>query len=335
MTGQSAQRRAEPRGPAPYRNAVIVVTVATIMASLFVTSYTLALGRPVPHHIPAGIVGASPPEPPLVKELEGALHGALDFRPYASTAAAQRAISDEHIYAALVLGPGRPRLLIASAAGASVARVLEQAAVKLSQASPSPPLTVIDVHPLPPRDPQGLASFYVTLGATILGFVTMLQLRANAGRLSLRAWLGFVLGLAVVGGLALTVVVGPLLDALRGPFFELSVALAAEIAVAALFCSTMLVLLGRWAIVPTWLLFVVLGNSSSGGAVAPPLLPPFYALTGRFLPNGATVRILEHAVYFPATRHLEPVLVEAAWLVCCLAALLISVRVLKRGPTGQ
>jgi hypothetical protein len=39
----------------------------------------------------------------------------------------------------------------------------------------------------------------------------------------------------------------------------------------------MVVLIGRRAIVPTWLLFVVLGNSSSGGAVAPPLLPAPFA----------------------------------------------------------
>jgi hypothetical protein len=32
------------------------------------------------------------------------------------------------------------------------------------------------------------------------------------------------------------------------------VALVATVAVAALFCSTMLVLVGRWAIIPTWLL---------------------------------------------------------------------------------
>ncbi len=53
---------------------------------------------------------------------------------------------------------------------------------------------------------------------------------------------------------------------------------------AAVVCSTMIVLIGRWAIIPTWLLFVILGNTSSGGAVAPPLLPPPYAFIGRFLP---------------------------------------------------
>lgn len=88
------------------------------------------------------------------------------------------------------------------------------------------------------------------------------------------------------------------MGALAGPLPELWLGFGAELAVAALTCSLMLVLVGRWAIIPTWLLFVVLGNTSSGGAVAPPLLPPFYAFVGWFLPPGATVDIIRGAVYF-------------------------------------
>jgi hypothetical protein len=46
----------------------------------------------------------------------------------------------------------------------------------------------------------------------------------------------------------------------------------------------MLLLVGCWAIVPTWLFFVVLGNSSWGGAVAPPLLPRPFAFVSQWLP---------------------------------------------------
>src|SRR5205085_11029656 len=101
-------------------------------------------------------------------------------------------------------------------------------------------------------DPQGLGSFDVTLAATILGFVTMFQLRANARGMRLRDWLACILVLAAVGGLTLALVVDPLLGALRGSFGELAAALGAQIAVAALFNATMLTLVGRWAIIPTW-----------------------------------------------------------------------------------
>jgi hypothetical protein len=315
----------------PHRSALSIIAVACVMASLFAASYSLALGRATPHHIPAALVGDHVSHGTVVTALERAAHGSLSFRPYATAAAAEHAIDEQTVYAALDLGPRRPRLLIASAAGASVARVLTQA-VEHVEGQGVTQLTLVDLHPLPPSDPQGLVSFYVTLAATIVGFVTMFQLSAHASPMGLGAWLGYIVLLAAIGGLLLAVVTDPVIGALHGPFGELWAALAMEIAVAALVCSTLIVLVGRWAIVPVWLLFVVLGNASSGGAVAPPLLPPFYAFIGRFLPPGATVDTIRSAVYFRHAQHLEPVLVELAWLGGGLAALLAATRLLGRLP---
>jgi hypothetical protein len=139
--------------------------------------------------------------------------------------------------------------------------------------------------------------------------------------------------LAVAGGLMLALVVDPVMGALRGPFPELWLAFGAEVAIAAVIRSTMIVLIGRWAILPTWLLFVILGNTSSGGAVAQPLLPQPYAFVGRFLPPGATVDIVRTAVYFRDYQHLEPFIVQAAWLACGLTALPNAARLLRRGPS--
>jgi hypothetical protein len=314
----------------PYRNAIVVIAIAVTMASIFAVSYTVALARPTPHNIPAGVVGDPARRPGMLAALEGATQNGLRVTRYASLALARHAIDEQRIYAVLALTGSDPRLFVASAAGTSVARVLEQAA----QAVPSRiggPLRIVDLHPLPPTDPLGLASFYATLAATILGFVTMFQLRANAPSLSLRARLICIVVLALVGGLVLTLITDPLLMALRGPFPELWAALAAEVAAAALFASAMLTLIGRWAIVPTWGLLVAIGNAASGGAVAPPLLPAFYRFAGQFLPNGATVETIRNAVYFTAYQHLEPILVEAAWIVGVLVLLLVAAR--RRGRT--
>jgi hypothetical protein len=317
-------------GQPPHRSALSIIAIACVMAGLFAASYSLALGRATPHHIPAALVGDRAAHAAEVAAVELAADGSLRFRSYPSSAAAEHALDEQDVYAALDLRSPRPRLLIASAAGASVARVLTQAAEQV-QRTTLPSLGLIDVHPLPRGDRQGLVAFYVTLAATIIGFVTMFQLRAHAS-MGLRAWLAYVVLLAAVGGLLLTLVSGPLIGALRGPFGEMWAALSLEIAVAALVCSTLIVLVGRWAILPTWLLFIVLGNASSGGAVAPPLLPPFYAFIGRFLPPGATVDEIRSAVYFPGAQHLQPVLTELAWLACALAALLIATRLLERLP---
>jgi hypothetical protein len=317
----------------PYRNALVIVGIAAVMVALFCASYSLALGRATPHQIGVGLVGRPAERPALVGALERAAGGGLAFRPYPSALAAQTAIDQQAEYGALVLGPGPPRLLVSSASGASVERVLAQAAARASQAL-GEPIPVVNLHPLPPGDPSGLIEFYATLAASIAGFVTMFQLRAHAPGIGLGGWLALIAVLAVAGGLALALVADPLINALPGPFPELWYALGAEMAVAALTCSVLIVLTGRWAIIPTWLLFVVLGNTSAGGAVAPPLLPPFFAFVGRFLPPGATVDIIRNAAYFRDDQHAGPFVVQAVWLVCALVALLVCVRLLGRRPGG-
>jgi hypothetical protein len=321
-----------------YRTAVIIILIATVMASTFVASYSLALGRPEPRRIPTGLVGALEQRPALVQTIEDATRGALDLRPYPSVPAAEAAIEHQKISAVLVLNTPRPQLLVSSASGASLALVLQRVAEQVNQQlAPGgiPPLQVVDVRPLPPTDPLGLNSFYVSIAATVMGFVTAFQLRQHASGLRLRDWLAVIGVLAGGGGLALALVTGPLLHALPAPIPELWAALAAQIAVAALFNSTMLVLFGRWAIIPTWLMFIAFGNAWSGGAIAPPLLPRLYAFVGRFMPSGATVNILHNAAYFRHTRQPEPIIVQTGWLVGILAALLISVRVKHRNPTGR
>jgi hypothetical protein len=312
----------------PYRHAAVIIAVASVMASLLALSYSLALSRPKPHHIPAAVIGDPATRPALVAALERATDGGLDLHPYASLADVRRAIAEQKIYAGLVLTTTPPQLLVSSAAGASVARVLGLAALQISE-GPAGPLALRDTHPLPAGDPQGLVTFYVTLAATILGFVTVFQLQSHAEPESVRGWLACIAGLAVFGALLLASVVDPIIGALHGHFPELWAALAAEVAVAALFNLTMIALFGRWAIVPTWGVLIMLGNSSSGGAVAPPLLPPFYSFIHRFLPLGATVETIRNAVYFSDAQHLEPVLVEAIWLVGALVAAVLSLR--RRG----
>jgi hypothetical protein len=314
-------------GRPPYRQALVVGAVATVMAALFAISYTLALGRPQPRRIPTALVGSAATHAALVARLERAAGSALELHAVPDAATAQRAIEDQHVYAALVLDGPAPRLLVASAAGASVSRVLTQAGTESG-------LRVVDVLPLGPEDPQGLVVFYVTLAATILGFVSMFQLRANAGELSLRAWLAAIAVLAVVAGLVLSTVVGPVLGALPGRHGETWAILSAEVGIAALVNSTMLTLVGRFAILPTWGLFVLLGNTSSGGAVAPPLLPPLYAALSRWLSPGATVEALRTSAYLPSHQHAWPLLVLAGWLAVGLAALLVAVRATGRLPTG-
>jgi hypothetical protein len=161
------------------------------------------------------------------------------------------------------------------------------------------------------------------LVATILGFLTVFQVRANASGLGLRGWTAFVVLFTLATSLTLTLVAGPILHRLALPVLESWGILALQMLTVAAFASTMLVLIGRWAIIPTFLLFVVLGNSSSGGAVAPPLLPPPLAIISEWLPSGATVTAIREAVYFEGDQHVRPFAVLAVWAATWLGAMLV------------
>jgi hypothetical protein len=292
--------------------AALVSALAIAMGSLFVTAYTLALGDPVPHRINAGLVSDAGAHPGTVEAVQKVADDSLAFRPYGSRAAALHAIDLQQVYAVLDLAPARPTLYVASAAGASVARVLE----RVSAADPR--VRVVDTHPLSAGDPSGVDIFYLMLVSTIVGFITVFQVRANAAGLSLRRWLGFVPALAVCAGLVLALVDAGL-HRLDVPIFETWGILALQILAVASFASLAVVLLGRWAMVPTWLFFVVLGNSASGGAVAPPLLPHTFAIISQWLPSGATVDALRNAIYFGDHQHALPLAVSAGWAAALFA----------------
>jgi hypothetical protein len=258
--------------------------------------------------------------------LQRVADGSLVFHRYASVPVALHAIDEQHVYAALDLTATRPTLYVASAAGASVARVLEQVSAD------DPTVRVVDTHPLGTADPNGVETFYLMIVATIVGFLTVFQVRTNAGGLPLGRWTAFLVALAVAASLVFTLVDGPLLHRLDLPVLESWGILALQLLAVASFASLMAVLLGRWAILPTFLFFVVLGNSASGGAVAPPLLPPPFAFVSQWLPSGATVTALREAVYFPTYQHAHPIVVLATWATALFAAMLLVSHRLGRSP---
>ena len=61
-------------------------------------------------------------------------------------------------------------------------------------------MRVVDTHPLAPSDPNGVDIFYLMLVATIVGFLTVFQVRSNAGGLQLYHWTALVVGLRARGG---------------------------------------------------------------------------------------------------------------------------------------
>jgi hypothetical protein len=328
VSAQAADREASPprRGAlrdhawSPPERALVIAAIAIALGSLFVTTYSLALGDPFPRHIDAALVGDAAANPGALSVAERVARGKLFFHRYRTVAAARHALDLQRVYAAMDVTSSRPTLYVSSASGASVARVLERVSTV------DPGVRVADAHPLEPNDPNGLDVFYLMLVATIVGFITVLQIQAHAGRLLPRQQAAVVVGLALSASLVFTLVEGPLLHRLQLPILESWGILALQLLAVASFATLMSRLLGRWAILPIWLFFVVLGNSASGGAVAPPLLPRPFAFVSQWLPSGATVTALRNAVYFPGFQQARPLVVLAVWAAGLFAAMMVSLR---------
>ncbi|MET9803223.1 ABC transporter permease [Streptomyces sp. NPDC006368] len=319
MTDATGESAAHPPQKSPLLPAAVLVLILAAAAALFAGSYTYTMANPTPRHIPIALVGPadSPQGRTFVDGMEKALNAALRLRPYGSERAARRAVEEQEVFAVLEARPGGVQLDVAGASGASVAQVLAESAAAVSRAT-GVPVRVRDIKPLQPGDPRGLALFYISLAAVIIGFVGAIQLSVHARALVPAERIGFTAAYALLGGFAIAATVDWLLGALDLPFVESWLILALTMFASGTVFTMFNTLVGRWAMLPTWGLMVLLGNPSSGGAVSWPLLPSVLGHIGRWLPPGASVSAQHTAVYFGGHQHLFPFAVLAGWaLVSC------------------
>ncbi|WP_228973583.1 ABC transporter permease [Streptomyces sp. DH12] len=305
----------------PLLPAVVLVLILGAAAGLFAGSYTYSMAKPTPHSIPTAVVGAYREDrgTAFLDGMEEALGAAVKARTYDSVAQARRAVDEQEVFAILDVRDGGRRVVldVSGASGVSVAQVLAEAAPAVGRET-GVAVTVRDVNPLQPGDPRGLAIFYISLAAVIIGFVGAIQLSVHARELTPPERIAFTAAYALLGGFAIAAAVDWLLGALDLPFVESWLILALTMFASGMVFTMFNTLIGRWAMLPTWGLMVLLGNPSSGGAVSWPLLPSALGAIGRWLPPGASVSAQHTAVYFPGHQHAMPFLVLAGWaLVSC------------------
>ncbi|MBO8189517.1 ABC transporter permease [Streptomyces spirodelae] len=318
------------RGPAqawrdfkdsPFLPATVLVLIVSASAGLFAGSYTYAMADPTPHGVPVAVVG----EPDTARDrtafvtgMEKALGSSLKLRRYRTQAAAEHAIEAQQVFAIMrAEQPKGVELDVSSASGASVAELLEEAGPKVGKEI-GVPVQVRDLKPLDKGDPRGLAIFYISLAAVIIGFIGAIQLSIHARALNPPERIAFTAAYALLGGFVIAAVVDWGLGALDLPFARSWMILALTMFTSGMVFTMFNTLVGRWAMLPTWGLMVLLGNPSSGGAVSWPLLPSALGEIGRWLPPGASVNAQHTAVYFPDHQLLQPYLVLTAWaLVSC------------------
>ncbi|MEU2022354.1 ABC transporter permease [Streptomyces sp. NPDC016469] len=303
----------------PYFPAIVLLFILSAAAGLFAGSYTYAMANPTPHRIPTAVV--SEPDTARGREFVAGMDKALDaslvIRVYPTAAAAREALEEQEVFAIVRSGARGVSLDVAAASGAAVAQLLAESAVKVGDAL-GIPVAVQDVKPLQKGDPRGLALFYISLAAVIVGFVGAIQLSVHARTLIPLERIGFTILYSLLGAFAIAAVVDWLLGAVDLPFVESWLILAYTMFTSGMVFTMFNTLIGRWAMLPTWGVMVLLGNPSSGGAVSWPLLPSLLGHIGRWLPPGASVNAQHTAVYYQGHQRVFPYLVLAVWaLVSC------------------
>ncbi|WP_367574253.1 ABC transporter permease [Streptomyces griseoaurantiacus] len=305
----------------PFLPATVLLLIIAGAAGFFAGSYTYAMANPTPRTVPTAVVGAydSPQGRRFIAGMEKALNASLKLHVYEDRSTAVEAVDDQKVFAVLDVPSGGQRLTleVSGASGATVAELLADAGKRVGTATGTN-VEVKDLKPLQRGDPRGLAIFYVSLAAVIIGFVGAIQLSVHAGALNPVERIAFTAAYALLGGFAIAAVVDWLLDAVHLPFLESWLILALTMFASGMVFTMFNTLFGRWAMLPTWGLMVLLGNPSSGGAVSWPLLPSPLGVIGRWLPPGASVNAQHTAVYFAGHQHAFPFLVLAGWaLVSC------------------
>lgn len=310
-----------------FRAGLAILAVAAV-SLLFIASYAGALHDPRPHDVPVAVDSRVPD---AVAEQLGR-SGEIDVEHVDSAADALRKIDERDVYGAVLAGPRGFVVVVAPAAGPSVADALRTGlAVQLRRTGE--PVRVRVVHRLPSADSRGLVGFYTAvgwivgayLGASFLGLIFGERpgRRHTVWRLGALAVLALVVGFS---GAALASAIGDFGGsvALLGLVGALTVMAVGAVTLA------LMSLFGVVGIGISVLIFVVLGNPSSGGPFATELLPGFWRAVGPLIPTGAVTTAIRDIAYFPDASIAGPVLVILAWLVVgVVAALAIGSR---RGP---
>ncbi len=340
--GDNADRDAPAEGAAeslmantaPTPKAVALVLLpATVLMLAFAFFYVGAFHDPTPHHVPVAVVG-----PASVAVRLNRLPGdPLDARQASSRPDALSQIDDREVYGAYE--PATNRLFVASAANRATAVALEQTFNLLAAAQDRPAVRITDVKPLPLEDPNGTAAFYAVVAWMFGGYIaaTLIGLIGSPRSTSSRraaARIGALAGFAIVSGILSVVMLRVSFDVFSGHVVALS-----AIAVLTIFASGAATAGVQSALGPAGtglviLVFVILGNSASGGPFARPLLPGLWRTIGGVLPPGASVDLTRSALFFGGARIAGPILVLVVWAVLgTLLALALGGRIMDPADT--
>jgi hypothetical protein len=231
--------------------------------------------------------------------------GAFHVHRYDSEPQARAALLDTDVRGVVA---GR-RILVARALGVVPTQTVAQALA----GTVSGPAQVEDVRPLPPGDRNGLSALFTIVGTLIPSLVFGALLSVLGRRLPARARWTAVVAYSVLAGLLVAFNADVLIGALDGQFAGIALATGLLALAVSATAHGLGHLGGPVGVVLAILTLLLLGLSSSGGAVTYEFEPGFYGAVSQLLPPGVALTAVRNIEYFDWAATLVPLLVLCAW----------------------
>lgn len=324
----------ENKGQQKHKHVLGAIIGGTVLGGCLTASFVGAFHEPTPHQVPVGVVAPAVVVHHLDAGVAAHAPGAMVFRRYSSSAAAEAAIRSGAEDAALVVGPGVTHLMVASAEGVAVTQALTQSLSKLTAAS-GQHLSVTDVVPLPKGDLLGLSPFFLVLTVLLPSIAVGAALALAAPDLGAGGALVGLGSFAVLLALADAWVSDGWLGALVGAPLAL-VGLAALLSAAIATTTSGLVrLLRAGGVAVAIVTFILVGIPATGGPVGlGRFVPGFYRSISSGLPASAALSAVRSVIYFGAHRLGGPLSVLAAWTLAG-ALLVVLAEVARRRSAAR
>ncbi|WP_185995101.1 ABC transporter permease [Nocardioides campestrisoli] len=304
--------------------AVAWVLGVLFLQFAFIYSYVGAFHDPKPHELKVQVVapqGGQAQGEQLVDQLNKLSDDPLDASLADSEEQARKDVRSGDQVSALVLRPEQSSDLLLTASGAGVSEE-EAAAAVLSKVVTEQGRTVEkeDLVPLQSGDARGLTGFYLVVGWAVGGYLfpTVIALARGDRPTSVRfaaLRLAALVPYALASGFGGALIVGPMLDAQTGHFWQLGLLGAAVSFSIAALAIGLEAIFGVIGIGITLLLIVIIGNPSAGGAFQAGVMPTFWRVVGDWIPTGAGVDGVRQIVYFGSDDLTRPLSVLAAYAV--------------------
>ncbi|GIF64278.1 membrane protein [Asanoa ishikariensis] len=282
------------------------------LIGVLVTAFAWPPAKSAPKDVPVAVVGSAQAIVQAEEQVDAALPDALKLRPTTDVETARDLIRAREVYGAIVFeASAPPRVLIASAASPVVAQLLQGIAGRMAQPDGAANGQVEDVVPLSVDDPRGAtftsSALPMVLGGMLVGILMSFLISGLWRRVAGAAVAAVAAGWVVVG------VTQVWLGALEGSEWVNAGAVTLAIAAISMTLIGLVATFGPAGIGIGAIIVFLVGNSISGVASAPELLPTGFGALGQMLPAGAAGTLLRSTSYFDSAGAAGPIVVLASW----------------------